>query len=530
MANGSLNNSSQVARLLSLKATRVFLTVGVFAAAISFIYAWSQSYPLRSAGNLPLFFAINPLYWVSYVLLASCLCWYASRSGVSTAKTAVAAVAFFTLMHSLGYFFYTSPGPDQFFRNFAASYLNFGFINQDISQQYPWPGFFLLTNLFQEVTGLSQNAFSWIYVFLSGALLSLSIFFIARRHRLNPFWAVVAYSMTGYFFLNYQFAPQTLGLAFVMLLLQLDYAGKQGRSEKIVGVILLFAVAIFHAFIGVFYLVYLLVRAILDRSYFPRAALAASIILVSDVFLAATSFPGLTTAIFSSLLALLGFGEYLNAITVTSLPTSPFQQFSRLAVVGAGIVSAYGLVAAIRKQRLRRPDTAIITSSMFLAGVGVAVEYVGLRTLQLAMVAAGIGAGFFPQMLAKRRLLTLILLFLGISSIFPVLNANYQPYLYQTQDDIAAASFLSTRINSNPATTVFSPQPLAGYFSMISVNFYTPADLDSFNETVNYALTSPSAQVHLRLQGLSNPPAVDHLLIRGNLVYSSGNDLVYAAP
>jgi hypothetical protein len=509
----------------TVKTTGNLPAIIAFIATIFLIVAWEESYPLHPMGSQPLVFSISPLYWLAFLLLAVSLSWIASRNVTSGLVTWIAAVGFFTLIHSIGYYYFTFPGPDPFFRNLASDYLRSGFIDLTVADRYQWPGFFLLTDMFIEVTGLSQNMFSFLYVFLSGILLSSSMFVIARRSELNPFWAVVAYTLTGYYFLNYQFAPQTLGLVFVMLLIQLDYSKRAGPQMTSLKVILITATAVFHAFIGALYLAYLVIRAFSDRSYIRTAAITASIMVLVDVFLTASAFPSIASGTLSSILTLLGLSQYLGRLSATVQLTSPFQQFSRLAVFAPAVVSAVGLVAAFMKRRLLLQNRAVVVSSILLVGMGFGISLIGTRSLQLAIVAAGIGAGFFPQFLSRRRLLVVILLFLTLTSVFPVLHLNYSPFLYQTEDEVNAAAFTSSHIGASAFDTVYGSAMVAGFFPRS--NMYFPSDTNF--TTVQYALSFASVREALAAYKETYPGPVQDLLLQGNLVMNYGDGAVYTA-
>jgi hypothetical protein len=380
---------------------------------------------------------------------------------------------------------------------------------------------------------LPQNSFDSLYYFIAGFLVSSSVFLIARKHRLEPFWSVVVFAITGYFFLNYQFVPQTMALAFLIMLLQLDYSKKPSPVQ---GLVLLIATDISHAFMGFMYVAYLLIRGIADRRRLWGGILAIVILLSVNVYLTASSFPYFAGGAIGSLRLLLGMREYAHGLTVTLESPSPFQSFSRLSVIAAAVVGGIGLVGLIRHHKLTPEDKAIIGTSLLLIGIGVSIEVIGMRALQLAALVAALGAGYVPVMLHNRKIRMLLLFCLVISSAFPVAHANYSPALYQPQDLLCAAEFFSSRIvlPQGAPLRIVSPYIVRGFFGLSEAGNksitlfveYRYRLINNSDSRVDYALISSVRPV--ASMGENPPVAVSYLLSRGNRIVSYGRGAVYA--
>lgn len=523
------------------RSIRQMLLFAMVFGLFSLFYSWSQSYPVYlHSRELPLFASIFPLYWFSYPVLAVCLTLSAFTQTSKLTKWA-ASVGFFALLYSLSYFYYSTPGSDPFFRDLYENYFRTGFIDPQFSKVYEWPGFFLLTRVFVEVTGLSMQKFELLYYFLSGIMLSSSIFFIAQKHRLEPFWAVVAYSITGYYFLNYQFAPQTLGLVFVMILLELEYVHRSGFAENVLKFIFVAATAIFHSFIGFFYVLYLLVKGLYDQKDLLKAASAFATFVAVDVFLTASSFPKLVRAGTGSLVELLGLYEYSQRVSITLQAASPFpiQQLSRLSLLSALVVSAIGLAALIRRREFLRQDIAILTTAVFFFLIGFGVSFIGLRTLQLAAVVAALGAGYFPRRVNRPSIRVFITLCLVLSSTFIVMHANYDRYLYQAPDDVTMAKFISSRITlgrTGPPLRIYLSYMLRGFIGLggelpiYNVEVWCGEGIEAPPPRVDYALISVVTERFLTVRGQTYPQAVSYVMNHGNLILSYGNGAVYTMP
>jgi hypothetical protein len=419
-------------------------------------------------------------------------------------------------------------------------YFKGGFMDAQVSKYYEWPGFFILVRSFMLVTGLPQASFDLLYHSVSGILLSSSIFLIAERRGMHSFWAVVVYSITAYYFLNYQFVPQTLGLVFVMILLQRDFSAPSPRSS-IITLILVLGLALVHAFVGVFYVIYLAVMGVRNRAYLRKALLAGTTLVTVNVFFTAVTLAPLAAYLFKSLALLVGLSEYSLRASVTAQLTSPFQEMSRMSVLIAGLVGMVGLLGLLKRRQLTARDIAIAISVAIWMLLGVAIPVIGLRGLQLAAIVAALGAGYMPRLLTGRRLRIFVLVFLAVSSVFIVLHANYEPYLYQPQNDTSAALFLSSKISytsEGRSVQVFSPFTLRGFFPGFGFGdeFGDTWTDDEYASTggsptsLDFALVTAVSSGYLRIRGLTFPPAVNHLVSTGNLVVHYGDGMVYANP
>jgi len=455
------------------------------------------------------------------------------------------------LVNSLAYFYYYVPGPDPFFLNLASAYLTGGFMNPQAATVYAWPGFFLLINMLSEVTTLPLNVVVSLFYFSTGFIFVSMVFFIATKHGLNGFWAVVAFSILGFFFLNYQFAPQTLGLAFVMMLLYIDYAWGKSQAGIAMELMLVVATALSHPFMLMYYVAYLFIRTFRTRRYLIRWTFATTVALVVNLFLAYPTVSENILRIFSSIQNLLGLSEYQNRIFFAVAYASPFETFSRLAVLSVVVVSGLGLAGLFRSRRTLPQDTALVIMCILMLGVGAAVTFLGTRAIQLAVVVAAIGSGHFPKLLHRHKLAVGLLLFLSISSMFNVMHLNYRPLLYQPQEDAQAARFLSATIElngrgpSNPVR-IFTPFIVRGFFGIsdtgnASIDVFFNFIVSNGTSKLDYILAPTSTpafagNVYL-VETTSTPGFGENLYLvtktqlqsKDNLIFCYGDGVIYAA-
>jgi hypothetical protein len=448
-----------------------------------------------------------------------------------------AGVGFFTLVNSLAYFYYYIPGSDIFFVNLVSAYLSGGFMNPQVSAVYPWPVFFVLIHVLGELTTLPLNVVVSVYYFVTGFVIVSTVFLIATRHEFDGFWSVVALSIIGFFYLNYQFAPQTLAFAFVTTLLFIDYAWGRSRVGNATELTLVLTLAFSHSFELIYYAAYRFARAFRNRPSLIHGILIIVVALAVDMLLIVSLFSDVTLLAFNSIKMIFGLSDYgrMAAFTLT-MGASPFQGFSRLSVLSAAVVSGLGLAGLIRSRRALPQDAPLVLASVLMLGVGAVVTIVGARAIQLATVVAAIGSGYFPELLHTRKVSVILLLFLSISSIFPVMHSNYQPLVYQPQEDAQAARFLSAKIELDGRSwsnrlRIFTPYIVRGFFGLSDIGNASISVFFSFDETdmtskVDYVLAPTATPA---FAGSTYLVAKSHLLARDNLIFNYGDGVIYAA-
>lgn len=443
----------------------------------------------------------------------------------------VAALGFFTLARSLSLFFFSIPGPDPFFANLAALYFKSGFMNPEFANRYAWPGFFLLIRVISEISGVPSELLPAIFTLGMGSLIVLSIFVTAQARQIDAFWAVVACSILAIVVVDPQFVPHFLGVAFVTLLLCREIARELTACERVVRLVLLAGLAITHAYLGFFYAGYLLVRGLYDRTSVPRAVLAFLLVLCSNIFVAAAALRTSVLLVLAKIPALLGLSEYNARLAQTLVASSPFQPLSRVSVLAAAFVCVIGLLGMIRHRILTRREYALLISGAMFAVVGAGVRLIGLQSLQVDLVPAALGAGYLPLIVSNRRLRALMLILLALSSIFPVMHFYYDPRI-QTQDDVAAAAFASSKLDTTAQYRLYPSYMLRGYFTFLWPAYEYDSRVTDSGSVHDFIANSGSEADYIFLS--YNVPLLEidyssrnYLVERAHLVLNYGNGALY---
>lgn len=434
---------------------------------------------------------------------------------------------------TLSYFYYNlsaAGGFDPYFTDLASRYfLERGF-DPNATRIYSWPGFFVFVNAFVMIVGVPLRVFQFVFYFVLGIVLSSLVFVICDRPGTQPFVGVWAYGVTGYYFLNYQFAPQTLALAILMAMLLVEFKLPRSNEKNVVLGLLFLGATVTHSFLQLFYLVYIMVRYLWTRDGLARIVSYVAIFAAFNVLFSDFSLSRLVLSLRVSLLEFLGIRQYGGTIeqTLSASTDVIIQQFSRATIVAAGAISFFGVVRNWKRE-LSDFDRFLTATSLVLVVVGAAIWLVGVRAIQVGVVVAAVGASAFTSKSTPRwhKMLVLALILLSVS--IPM-HANFDRYLYLSQPTEEAFSFLTGHMIDTTEVArmnVFLPHSLA--FSMLlhtknseNLGLQTEFGSNSAFSDFAFVLTSLQEDHYLAARDASYPHSVAAVMVSGNLIYNNG--------
>ena len=233
----------------------MLLVVPFLAGLMLMVYSWYTSFPLSiSSVNDSIFNHVSISFWLSLPLLLPSMCMMAISFENKYWKWIMSMGCVITL-YSLFYFYFTLPTSDSnYFRGLTENLIRTK--NLDASQglnfYYQWPSFFILGYISTLVSGLELTNYEFLLFTILGSLLSTALYVYASKvYNRGPFFAVGAFFIVMFSFLNYQAAPFTLALGLLFLLFSLE---TQERSTGITlsTLILYISIVITHAFVPLF--------------------------------------------------------------------------------------------------------------------------------------------------------------------------------------------------------------------------------------------------------------------------------------
>jgi hypothetical protein len=414
------------------KLALVSTAFGLFLIAVS----WLMTYPILPGTSDPssVFITISPFYWIGLAISVPSLLAFRGSSRVQIAS---AAVLTFLLYFAFSFFFYSPPGPDIWFQSLVSYYVSDGHIASAFQAAYPWPTFFLLGNLFQLVTGLPARILAHFFILVMGVMIPLAVFLIVGRRGTNAVAASFAFSVLGFYFLDFQFAAQTLALSLLMVLLATDFCIRASRPRTLVQIVIFISLCFGHAFLSAFYLLYLgwvflfgrkRGQGAIERVTGTAVAFVGMIAIYIAVFAYYTGYLGTAVVtLVQSFEQLLGAGLYTRMLVQTAATQNDLvvQFFSRLTVLGTGLIALLMLIRMILKRDLPSRDVAIGAAGLAYLLAGYPLLILGQRGLQVLAITGSLSVGYFA---GKGKWRVILLIGLSVTSVSLPMHYAYTLY------------------------------------------------------------------------------------------------------
>jgi hypothetical protein len=424
-----------------LKKNRL-LFLPFFVGIVLMIYSWWLSYPLSIDSVYDVVSNhVSFLYWVSLpLLLASMYMACIASKGNSLKWIAMIGIVF--AMYSLFYFYYMTPGSDsQAFRGLTEYFIKTKDLDPSKAAHsyFQWPSFFLLGNMVTSVSGLGLASFEFLLYAIIGFLMATAMYtYASRAYKNEGFLAVAAFFVGMFYFLNYQDVPFSLAFGLLLLLFMLE-ARQKNFNVILTELVLFTCISFTHAFVPLFFVLFLLIRFMLNRGrQHGRLFLMTLIIyLVVQVTQAWFSFASNIRAVFTVPSEYSSLAQQI--LTSGSAPIDRIAQlFSRGVTVATVMICFAGFAILLVKRKLRDLDIAIFLTGVIYSAAGIVLFALGSRAIPLIFVPISLGASYLLRtklrLVAISIFLVLLILFVSIpihgtfggSEVFFLTKADYQ--------------------------------------------------------------------------------------------------------
>jgi hypothetical protein len=456
------------------------LLLPFFAGLVLMVYSWWISYPssINSIDDV-IFNHVPVLYWISLPLLLTSMCMMALSFKNNYWKWIMAVCCVMTL-YSIFYFYHTLPTSDaNYFRGLTENFIRTKNLDpwQPIHIYYQWPSFFILANVATLVSGLELATYEFLLFTIIGFLLATALYvYASKAYAHGGFLAVLAFFIAMLYFLNYQAVPFSLALGLLFLLFMLEIRRKSG-NVILAMLVLYVSISIMHAFVPLFFVLYLLMRSIVSRSkqYLNLFILTLIIYFLVQFTLAQFSFPNTIISIMTLPT------EYSGMISRTLTPVSVAtdvvaQAFSRMVTIGFAMICFAGFVILVIKRKMREMDKAIFLTGAVYSGLGVVLYTLGSRGLPIVFIPISIGILCVYQSKLRPYLTCFILILLVLVVFIPIHNSFGNSLItFQTIEAQATANFMIEKYNWNLASIVISDVGAKWYISP-QIQGYTEID------------------------------------------------------
>ena len=458
--------------VLSLEKNKLaFITLTVGLALLFF--SWYNKYPISFGfpGDI-VFNHISPFYWVSLPLVLGSLFILGVFSKSQSLKCVVSIGIIFAI-YSLSYFYFSLPtGDSQYFTGLVQNFINTKSLDssQLIHEYYSWPAFFLLADVVTSVSGLSVISYEFLLYAIIGSLLGITLYvYTSKLYPKGAIFAVVAFFISMFYFLNYQAVPFSLALALLFILFMLE-TQKKSTPVTVTILIMFFGISLAHSFVALFFILYLLFRTIISRSklYAELCLVTTNVFLITQ-FTFSSYWIGLNIASLFRLPSDYGsiVSSTLNTqVAVPSAIDVLSQNVSRLLTVLVVLVCLVGFIFLLIKRKLRAVDGAIFLAGAIYSIIGLAVSSLGERALAILVIPVCLGITYLFNTRFKSYLIGLFLILLILFVAVPIHSSfGGYPITFQSKNDLTTANFIIEKYNWNSSSFIIADVGMSYYIS-----------------------------------------------------------------
>jgi len=424
---------------------------------ILMVYSWYLSYPLSI--DFPDDFVFNhmsPLYWFSLPLVLASM-YLMTITFKSNSLKWIIAIGLVMTICSLSYFYYMLPGSDSnYFRGLTEYFIR----TKDLDPLKPnhsyfqWPSFFLLADMATSVSGLELANFEFLLYAIIGFLLATALYvYASKSYKNGGFLAVAAFFVAMFYFLNYQCVPFSLAFGLLFLLFMLET--RQKSFNVILTMLVLFtAISFAHAFVPLFFVLYLLIRCMLNRSkqYGSLFLLTLIIYLLVQVTQAPFSFIDNIRSVMTS------STEYFSIAKATLAPVSVpsdaiAQMFSRGVTITTVMVCFAGFTVLLIKRKMRDLDKAVFLTGAVYSAFGIIFFTLGSRAIPIVFIPISLGSSYLLKSKFRPYVISLFLVLLILFAFVPLHGTfSTNQIMFQTKEAYQTENFLINRYNwTNPS-------------------------------------------------------------------------------
>lgn len=499
------------------------------------VCSWYASYPL-SIDSLTdsVFDHVSISYWFSLPLILTSMYMIAVTSKSNSVRW-IMATGIFVTIYSLSYFYYAVPGSDSHnIRGLTEYFVRTRNLDsaQPSHEYFQWPSFFILAYIATSISALNLINFEFLQYTLIGFLFVSALYIYASKvFKSGGFVAVVAFPVAMSIYFNYQNVPFSLAFSLLLALFMLQ-CRKETAGSIIAMIVLFTGICITHAFVPLFFVIYLLMRWILNsnKRYGLLFFLTLAIYIIMRLTLAPMSFVNGILVIFSFPT------EYFQIFQLTQ-PASALidviaQEISRSITVIICLISIAGFVLfSYRSNKMRDVDIAIFLTGVIYLGTGAVLYVLGSRALPLVFIPIFLGLAYIFENKFGVYLKYLFLILLSLAVFIP-LHASFldyrTPITFQTKEAQSTANFMIEKYSRYSQSRILSDNGMKWYIcTQIEGTSYIDTELALRSQSLSlesYDCVIYSIDLARSFQRINFPPEEISRQItdRYNLIYDSG--------
>jgi hypothetical protein len=304
------------------------------------------------------------------------------------------------------------------------------------------------------VSGMELAKFEFLLYAIMGFLLATALYvYASKAFKKGGLLAVAAFFVAMFYFLNYQCVPFSLAFGLLFLLFMLETREKS-FSVILTILVLYTGMSFVHAFVPLFFVLYSLIRCILNRSkqYGRLFVMTLVIYLVVQVTQAPFSFAESIRGVITLP------SEYRSIVEAILTPVSvPIdvvaQMFSRAVTITTITMCLVGFIVLVIKRRMRDLDKAIFLTGVVYSAYGSIFFVLGSRAIPLVFIPTSLGAAYLLESRFRPYVKFLFLILLILFVFIPLHGSFYDSQIiFQTKEAYQTENFMIHNYNwTNPS-------------------------------------------------------------------------------
>ncbi len=514
----------------SSKIKLLMIIIFLISGAINLVSAY-QTYPIviSSLDDFP-FNHFSYIFWGSLVITLVSLF---LLSNLFTDKKSRYVFAFlFVFFFWIFYLCFPSvAGSDSdHFRGMTTRFMSSGLDSDKL--YFDFPSFFILSAFLSLVLNMDVNTVSSVVFVLIGFLFSSTLFiYFSKKSSELALIGVVLYFLGAFYFINYQFAPQSFALVFFLLLIIV--LRKDSINFKILSLIFFISLLFTHPFIVVYYLLFIFIVSIKKREYrFTFFLYFTTYIFVFSFF--QNGFYSLISGISLNIFAGTEYGNIVqmaNSGSVSILDNLS-TIISRLVTLVVWLILGFGFLVRTKLKLTSKKELSLFLSSFILFGLGSFIGILGSRTIQFLFIPIIVT---YIWVLNKYKLLSKVFILLIILlSVFTLIHSTYVDGVFPTNSGERACNFLADKhLNEayyeNVLASRVSSWYLMGLLPDIATGIQEVGSIGNINDTklLKNRLYSPNPSLFIINNILLEKELITSNVINETELLQYQNNLLY---
>ncbi len=492
------------------------------------ICSWYASYPLTiNSTDDFIFNHVSILYWFSLPLLLASMFMIAVTSENNLLRW-IMTVGIVITMYSASYFYYSLPTSDaHFYRGLNEYFISTKSLDSSLQGKsyFQWPAIFILSDIATSLSGLQFASFTFLAYAILGFTLATTLYVLfSQTYKRYSFIAVIGFFIAMFYYFNYQFAAFTIASILLLLMFILD-KGKWTYSRTLIMLLLFVGTAITHAYVSVFFIIYLAIRSVVKRSK-QYAALVLATFIIYLIYQITFAYGAIITNILLVFRRSSEIPLFANVIHVSVTFDKIAQVFVWAILATTVAICVIGFVALLFRREMKElgKTLAIFLTGAAYAVVGMVIYILGSRAIPLVFVPISLGAAYLFKSRAKPYAKSIFLILLILFTFIPVHVAYSREFVFfQTEESYKAENFFVDHYGWTKHSSIVADKWVTDYLQgkvIGNASFNNPEEIKEVNAifyTIGLGLTMSSFNYTIE-RAISEE--------RLNVVYDNGYSIV----